>query len=140
MGEERVLDFASLLGGLPAPWPEKGLRERLREDLLRSGSTLVVVDDDPTGTQTVHGVVVVTRWDEGTLRGELERCPVAFYVLTNSRALGVREAVERFCGAQGAGLEQERLDAARALPAGGGGAGEGDGPGAGWDPACAVLC
>ena len=93
MGEERVLDFASLLGGLPAPWPEEGLRERLREGLVRSGSTLVVVDDDPTGTQTVHGVVVVTRWDEGTLRGELERCPVAFYVLTNSRALGVREAV-----------------------------------------------
>jgi uncharacterized protein YgbK (DUF1537 family) len=48
---------------------------------------LVVFDDDPTGTQTVHGVDVLTTWDHTSLARALAGDEPAFYVLTNSRAL-----------------------------------------------------
>lgn len=36
--------------------------EEIRARVERSGVRLVVLDDDPTGTQTVHGVPVLTTW------------------------------------------------------------------------------
>ncbi len=52
-----------------------------------SGRTLVVLDDDPTGTQTVRDIAVVTTWDVATLTAELAAAPACFYILTNSRSL-----------------------------------------------------
>jgi uncharacterized protein YgbK (DUF1537 family) len=52
---------------------------------------MVVLDDDPTGTQTVHGVAVLTEWSVGSLQAELEARPPCFFVLTNSRALHTEE-------------------------------------------------
>ncbi|MCK4298998.1 MAG: four-carbon acid sugar kinase family protein, partial [Planctomycetes bacterium] len=47
---------------------------------------IVVLDDDPTGIQTVHGNLLFTRWDLEALRhGFEDDCPF-FYVLTNTRA------------------------------------------------------
>ncbi len=47
---------------------------------------IVVLDDDPTGIQTVHGNLLFTRWDVEALRhGFEDDCPF-FYVLTNTRA------------------------------------------------------
>lgn len=47
---------------------------------------IVVLDDDPTGVQTVHDVSVYTDWEPDTLQqGFAEREPM-FYVLTNSRS------------------------------------------------------
>lgn len=51
------------------------------------GRTVVVLDDDPTGTQTVANVPVVTEWTVEALAAALVDSPGAFYVLTNSRAL-----------------------------------------------------
>jgi uncharacterized protein YgbK (DUF1537 family) len=48
---------------------------------------LVVLDDDPTGTQTVHDVPVLTTWDLETLCAEFDRPGPCFFVLTNSRSL-----------------------------------------------------
>ena len=47
----------------------------------------VLLDDDPTGTQTVLGVAVLTEWSVEALASELERGNAGFFVLTNSRAL-----------------------------------------------------
>ena len=47
---------------------------------------LVVLDDDPTGIQTVHGCYVLTQWDEHTLREAFADSREFFYVLTNTRA------------------------------------------------------
>jgi len=58
----------------------------------RSGATVVVLDDDPTGTQTVHGIPVLTTWSVKSLRAELKKDLPVFYVLTNSRSLPSREA------------------------------------------------
>ncbi len=72
---------------LPPPWPED-LRTRIREWIAaRPGHKLVVLDDDPTGTQTVHDVPVLTVWDVETLRAEFARPGPCFYILTNSRSL-----------------------------------------------------
>ncbi len=47
---------------------------------------LVVLDDDPTGTQTVHGVPVLTEWSVPSLAAELAAPGSVFFILTNSRA------------------------------------------------------
>ncbi len=52
-----------------------------------------VLDDDPTGTQSVHGVPVLTRWDTEALENELRDPSPACFLLTNSRALPEAEAV-----------------------------------------------
>lgn len=51
----------------------------------------VVLDDDPTGVQTVHDLPVFTDWSEETLRGALAEPGNMFYILTNSRALSDAE-------------------------------------------------
>ncbi len=47
---------------------------------------LVVLDDDPTGIQTVHGCLLFTRWEPDTLREGFAHNAGFFYVLTNTRA------------------------------------------------------
>lgn len=54
--------------------------------------TLVVLDDDPTGTQTCHGINVLTTWTVSALAEELSSGTKGFFVLTNSRALGPEDA------------------------------------------------
>lgn len=48
---------------------------------------VVVLDDDPTGTQTVHGIPVLTTWGVEELEQEFLNDLPAFYVLTNTRAI-----------------------------------------------------
>ena len=60
----------------------------------RGDRRIVVLDDDPTGTQTVHDVWVVTRWTEAALRFGLKDEAGLFYVLTNSRSLSEEAALE----------------------------------------------
>jgi hypothetical protein len=64
--------------------------ERIRQKI--SESRLAVLDDDPTGTQTVHGVPVLTTWSIEDLRWALEQPSSTFYVLTNSRSFPEQEA------------------------------------------------
>jgi uncharacterized protein YgbK (DUF1537 family) len=75
-----------LLSPLPPVWPEDVLPE-IQRRLAASGAKVVVLDDDPTGTQTVHGIAVLAEWSVESLRAELSGVAPAFYVLTNSRAL-----------------------------------------------------
>jgi uncharacterized protein YgbK (DUF1537 family) len=56
---------------------------------------VVVLDDDPTGVQTVHDIDVLTTWDVDALAGALCAAEPLFYILTNSRALPREEAVRR---------------------------------------------
>jgi uncharacterized protein YgbK (DUF1537 family) len=54
---------------------------------------IVVLDDDPTGTQTVHDIPVLTEWSVASLTAELRSPGPGFYLLTNSRAF----ASDRAC-------------------------------------------
>lgn len=48
---------------------------------------IIVLDDDPTGSQTVHSCLLLCRWDVDTLcLGLTDESPI-FFVLTNTRAL-----------------------------------------------------
>ncbi|OBS10985.1 four-carbon acid sugar kinase family protein [Acidihalobacter prosperus] len=62
-----------------------------------STTKIIVLDDDPTGSQTVHGCLLLTRWDVDTLRGALRDDSPLCFVLTNTRGMdAVRaEAVTR---------------------------------------------
>lgn len=59
---------------------------------MSSQRVLVVLDDDPTGTQTVHDVPVLTKWSVSLLAAEMARSPV-FFILTNSRGVSESAAV-----------------------------------------------
>lgn len=59
--------------------------------LKTNPKTIIILDDDPTGTQTVYDVPVITQWDESVLEAEIINSPV-FFILTNSRSLQVDEA------------------------------------------------
>ncbi len=48
---------------------------------------IIVLDDDPTGSQTVHSCLLLTRWDEATLREALLDAAPLFFVLTNTRGM-----------------------------------------------------
>ncbi|MCK4517072.1 MAG: hypothetical protein KAU31_17560, partial [Spirochaetaceae bacterium] len=48
---------------------------------------IIVLDDDPTGSQTVHSCLLFTRWDKHTLRlGLTDKSPI-FFILTNTRGM-----------------------------------------------------
>ena len=53
---------------------------------------LIILDDDPTGIQTVHGCLLVTDWNEDTINMALTDREPFFYILTNTRALTRQEA------------------------------------------------
>jgi uncharacterized protein YgbK (DUF1537 family) len=57
-----------------------------------SRTKAVVLDDDPTGTQTVHGVDVLADWSVGALAAALADPRPCFFVLTNTRSLPAAEA------------------------------------------------
>ncbi len=53
---------------------------------------IIVLDDDPTGSQTVHSCLLLTRWDVETLRLGLGDDSPIFFVLTNTRSLTPEQA------------------------------------------------
>ncbi|WP_414566313.1 MULTISPECIES: four-carbon acid sugar kinase family protein [unclassified Anabaena] len=48
---------------------------------------IIVLDDDPTGSQTVHSCLLLMHWDVETLRIGLQDDSPIFFVLTNTRSL-----------------------------------------------------
>ncbi len=53
---------------------------------------IIVLDDDPTGSQTVHGCLLLTRWDVATLKEALADSAPLFFVLTNTRGVAADRA------------------------------------------------
>jgi uncharacterized protein YgbK (DUF1537 family) len=66
-------------------------REEIRKSLIASGKRLVVIDDDPTGMQTIHGVSVFMNWSVDVLRKAIASGAPVFFVSTNSRSLSAKE-------------------------------------------------
>jgi uncharacterized protein YgbK (DUF1537 family) len=57
-----------------------------------SETKIVVLDDDPTGSQTVHSCLLLTRWDVETLHEALLDASPLFFVLTNTRGMDALRA------------------------------------------------
>ena len=74
------------------PLPEEGRVHQERKRALEGcRRKMVVLDDDPTGVQTVHGLYVYTDWKRETLLQGLESAQPMFFVLTNSRGFTAEE-------------------------------------------------
>lgn len=56
---------------------------------------IVVIDDDPTGSQTVHGCPLLLRWDAETLAAGLAHPSPLLFLLANTRALAPEAAAEQ---------------------------------------------
>jgi len=57
-------------------------------------SKIIVVDDDPTGSQTVHSCLLLTRWDVDTLVGACRDDSPLFFVLSNTRGMNATRAAD----------------------------------------------
>jgi len=84
---------AHALRGFPPPRPVAAAEVRAASAAL--GSRLVVLDDDPTGTQSVADLPVLTAWDVEDFATVFATDAPAVYVLTNARSLGEADARRR---------------------------------------------
>ena len=53
---------------------------------------IIVIDDDPTGSQTVHSCLLLMKWDIATLKEGLKDSVPIFFILSNTRAMSPEEA------------------------------------------------
>ena len=79
-------DKSTLFGGLPEPWPHDPL-PLIQSALAAAPHKVWILDDDPTGTQTIAGLPVLTHWDTSALRNEFNQAHPGCFILTNSRGL-----------------------------------------------------
>jgi uncharacterized protein YgbK (DUF1537 family) len=63
-------------------------------DQIQAGRRLVLLDDDPTGTQTIADLPVLTSWSVADLQWALQQPTVGFFILTNTRSLSEADAAE----------------------------------------------
>lgn len=71
------------------------LRARIRELHAATRRRIAVLDDDPTGSQAVHDVDVLTAVDPGLLASALDEPGSVEFVLTNTRSESEATAVAR---------------------------------------------
>lgn len=73
-------------------YQQEGAQQLLNQELEGFNKKIVVLDDDPTGVQTIHDVSVYTDWNtESILAGFQEACPM-FFILTNSRSMSAKQS------------------------------------------------
>ena len=70
------------------PQPDvKTIDALLEKEIAQSTTKLVVLDDDPTGVQTIHDISVYTDWSVESLRKGFRENNKVFFILTNSRGM-----------------------------------------------------
>jgi uncharacterized protein YgbK (DUF1537 family) len=82
----------SVLAQYPQP-DRKQIQKLLAEALPHLGRKIIVLDDDPTGIQTVHDVSVYTDWSCEALRDGFRETSSMFFVLTNSRSFTTDQTI-----------------------------------------------
>ncbi|MEM7342884.1 MAG: four-carbon acid sugar kinase family protein [Chloroflexota bacterium] len=94
------LNFSTTLAALP-PELSISLTSQIQHQVAVSGRKVVVLDDDPTGTQTVYDIPVLTEWSIPSLEEALLSHKPAFYILTNTRSVpsDQAQAINRQIGA-----------------------------------------
>ena len=64
---------------------ETKMDQLLQKEISANQKKIVVLDDDPTGVQTVHDISVYTDWTKDSIRQGFQEKNNLFYILTNSR-------------------------------------------------------
>ncbi|WP_432840069.1 four-carbon acid sugar kinase family protein [Dactylosporangium sp. CA-092794] len=77
---------------MPALPAERPVPDERMRAAVAGAPCLVVLDDDPTGTQTVRGLPVLTGWDVEDIRWALRQGTDGIFILTNSRSLSAPAA------------------------------------------------
>lgn len=70
------------------------MRQLLEKEITESNIKFVVLDDDPTGVQTVHDITVFTDWTVDSIKKGFSLKDKLFYILTNSRGLTVEQTTK----------------------------------------------
>ncbi|XP_037467095.1 uncharacterized protein LOC119339008 [Triticum dicoccoides] len=91
-GRPPMLNKEDVLRSLPVEWPEVPMDDLVSSASHDSKKVLVVLDDDPTGTQTVHDIEVLTEWPVEALTEQFLKLPTCFFILTNSRSMTADKA------------------------------------------------
>lgn len=81
---------AQLLSTIPEANHEQ-IHKKLAVERNGFHHKIVVLDDDPTGVQTVHGVSVYTDWTEESIQQGFHEDNQIFFLLTNSRSFTAEE-------------------------------------------------
>jgi uncharacterized protein YgbK (DUF1537 family) len=81
-------------GELPPVRVEPDARRRIRRALADADRRIAVLDDDPTGSQTVHDVDVVTVFEPDEIAAGLSAAGSTCFILTNTRSLPEADAVQ----------------------------------------------
>ncbi|MED3689897.1 four-carbon acid sugar kinase family protein [Peribacillus butanolivorans] len=67
------------------------VNELLAKELQDFNKKIIVLDDDPTGVQTVHGISVYTDWSAESIEAGFAEENSMFFILTNSRGFTAAE-------------------------------------------------
>lgn len=62
---------------------------------MAAPTKIIVIDDDPTGSQTVHSCPLLLRWDAATLAAGLRHPSPLLFLLANTRGLAPQPAADR---------------------------------------------
>lgn len=66
----------------------------LEKEIERNNKKIIVLDDDPTGVQTVHDISVYTDWSKDSIRKGFDEKNKLFYILTNSRGFTAEQTTK----------------------------------------------
>lgn len=73
---------------------ENYVNSLLKKEVEQNNKKIVVLDDDPTGVQTVHDVSIYTDWSEESIKNGFKEENNLFYILTNSRGFTVEQTTK----------------------------------------------
>jgi uncharacterized protein YgbK (DUF1537 family) len=84
-----VTEYPNLKDTLEQPLFSKSddsLRAKIKDHLKQTKHKFIVLDDDPTGVQTVHDIFVITDWGKEWIKKGLSDKRSVLYILTNTRS------------------------------------------------------
>ena len=70
------------------------VNEMIESELKNLNKKIIVLDDDPTGVQTVHGISVYTDWSLESIDKGFQEDNAMFFILTNSRGFTAAETTK----------------------------------------------
>ena len=82
----------SILNTIPQASARESLWPALRDAVKIDPKTLIVIDDDPTGSQTVYDINVLLDYSMESIKMQLDDGERLFFILTNTRGMPEPEA------------------------------------------------
>jgi len=80
------LNYKKTIDSLESPWKSPGIRQEIVAMNKKLNRKIIVLDDDPTGAQTVQNLFVLTDWRKEEILKAFQDENYIFYILTNTRS------------------------------------------------------